>query len=108
LVVALAQAPVALDPADHRSREAETVIRNMFDGMVTRDTSSGVHLELAEAMNWLDETTLEVKLRQGVQFHNGQPMTADDVVYTFNRIIQENGIEHPEPHTSPRKGLMRR
>ena len=106
LVVGLAQAPVALDPADHRSRETETVIRNMFDGLVTRDTSSGVHLELAEAMNWLDETTLEVKLRQGVQFHNGQPMTADDVVYTFNRIIQENGIEHPEPHTSPRKGLL--
>jgi peptide/nickel transport system substrate-binding protein len=28
------------------------------------------------------------------------------VVYTFNRIIQENGIDYPEPHTSPRKGLI--
>lgn len=106
LVVALAQAPVALDPADHRNREAETVLRNIFDGLVTRDTRSGVHLELAEAMNWLDDTTLEVQLRQGVMFHNGEEMTADDVVYTFNRIIQENAIEHPEPHTSPRKGLI--
>lgn len=106
LVIALAQAPVALDPADHRNREAETVIRNMFDGLVTRDTRSGVHLELAAAMNWLDDTTLEVQLRQGVLFHNGEEMTADDVVYTFNRIIQENAIEHPEPHTSPRKGLI--
>jgi peptide/nickel transport system substrate-binding protein len=106
LVVALAQAPAALDPADHRSREAETVIRNMFDGLVTRDTGSGVHLELADAMDWVDETTLEVTLRAGVTFHNGQPMTADDVVFTFNRIIQENAIEHPEPHTSPRKGLI--
>ncbi|MCE7985144.1 MAG: ABC transporter substrate-binding protein [Caldilinea sp. CFX5] len=106
IVVALAQAPVALDPADHRNREAETVIRNLFDGLVTRDTVSGVHLELAEAMNWLDDTTLAVTLRQGVKFHNGQEMSADDVVYTFNRIIQENAIEHPEPHTSPRKGLI--
>ncbi|MEZ4726127.1 MAG: ABC transporter substrate-binding protein [Caldilineaceae bacterium] len=106
LVVALAQAPVALDPADHRNREAETVLRNIFDGLVTRDTRSGVHLELAEAMNWLDDTTLEVQLRQGVMFHNGEELTADDVVYTFNRIIQENAIEHPEPHTSPRKGLI--
>ena len=106
LVVALAQAPVALDPADHRSRETETVLRNLFDGLVTRDTRSGVHLELAEAMNWIDETTLAVTLRQGVKFHNGQEMTADDVVYTFTRIIQENAIEHPEPHTSPRKGLI--
>jgi len=106
LVVALASAPTSLDPADHRSRESETVIRNMFDGLVTRDTRSGVHLELAEAMNWLDNETLEVKLRQGVLFHDGVEMTADDVVFTFNRIIGENMIEYPESHTSPRKGLI--
>ncbi len=106
IIVALSQAPTSLDPADHRSRQSETVIRNMFDGLVTRDTSNGVHLEIAEEMNWLDEQTLEVKLRQGVTFHNGVEMTADDVVYTFNRIIQENMIEYPDPHTSPRKGLI--
>jgi peptide/nickel transport system substrate-binding protein len=106
IVIALAQAPTTLDPADHRSRHSETVIRNMFDGLVTRDTTSGVHQQLAEEMNWLDDTTLEVRVRQGVKFHNGDEMTADDVVYTFNRIIQENAIEYPEVHTSPRKGLI--
>ena len=106
IVVALAQEPTSLHPADHRSRQSETVIRNMFDGLVTRDTTSGVHLELAEEMNWLDDVTLEVKLRQGVLFHDGTEMTADDVVYTFERIINENAIEYPEPHTSPRKGLI--
>jgi peptide/nickel transport system substrate-binding protein len=106
IIVGMAAAPVSLDPADHRSRESETVIRNMFDGLVTRDSTSGVHLELAEAINWLDEKTLEVKLRQGVKFHDGVEMTADDVVYTFERIIGENMIEYPEPHTSPRKGLI--
>ena len=106
LIVALSQAPTSLDPADHRLRQSETVIRNMFDGLVTRDTRSGVHLELAEEMNWLDDQTLEIKLRQGVKFHDGVEMTADDVVFTFDRIIQENAIEFPEPHTSPRKGLI--
>jgi len=106
IIVALAQAPTSLDPADHRSRLSETVIRNMFDGLVTRDTKSGVHLELAETMTWLDDQTLEVKLRQGVKFHDGVEMTADDVVFTFDRIIQENQIEYPEVHTSPRKGLI--
>ena len=106
IIVALAQAPISLDPADHRSRESETLIRNMFDGLVTRDTTSGVHMELAEEMNWIDDQTLEVTLRQGVKFHDGTEMTADDVVFTFDRIIQENAIEYPEPHTSPRKGLI--
>lgn len=106
LIVALASVPISLDPADHRSRQSETIIRNMFDGLVTRDTRSGVHLQLAEEMTWLDDQTLEVKLREGVMFHNGEEMTADDVVFTFNRVIQENQIEYPEPHTSPRKGLI--
>jgi peptide/nickel transport system substrate-binding protein len=106
IIVALARAPVSIDPADHRSRESETVIRNMFDGLVTRDTESGVHMELAESIDWIDDKTLEVKLRQGVKFHDGTEMTADDVVFTFDRIIQENMIEYPQPHTSPRKGLI--
>jgi peptide/nickel transport system substrate-binding protein len=52
LVVALARAPLTLDPADHRQRETETVIRDMYDGLVTRDTESGVHLD-AESFKWL-------------------------------------------------------
>jgi ABC-type transport system substrate-binding protein len=73
LIVALAAPPTSLDPADHRDRNSETVIRNMFDGLVTRDTRSDVHLELAEEMpHWLDDVTLEVKIREGVTFHNGE------------------------------------
>ena len=106
IVVGLVNAPTSLDPADHRERQSETVIRNMFDGLLTRDTRSSVHLELAEEMNWLDEQTLEVRLRRGVLFHDGTEMTADDVVFTFERIVQENAIEYPEPHTSLRRGLI--
>ncbi len=106
IIVALSSAPTTLDPADHRERNSETVIRNMFDGLVTRDNVSGVHNELAESFNWIDDLTLEINLRQGVKFHNGVEMTADDVVFTFERIINENAIEYPEAHTSPRKGLI--
>ena len=106
IIVGLADAPTTLDPADHRSRISETVIRNLFDGLVTRDTRNGVHMELAESATLVDPTTWEFKLVQGVKFHDGSEMTADDVVYTFDRIIQENQIEYPETHTSPRKGLI--
>ncbi len=106
IIVALSAAPTTLDPADHRERNSETVIRNMFDGLVTRDNTSGVHNELATGFKWVDDKTLEITLRQGVKFHNGTEMTADDVVFTYDRVIKENGIEYPEPHTSPRKGLI--
>jgi peptide/nickel transport system substrate-binding protein len=106
IIVALPAAPDTLDPADHRNRLSETVVRDMFDGLVTRDNVSGVHNELAESLTWVDDQTLDIQLRQGVKFHDGSEMTADDVVFTFNRIIQENAIEYPEAHTSPRKGLI--
>jgi len=106
IVVALSEAPVSLDPADHRSRPSETVIRNMFDGLVTRDTRSGVHMQLAESMDWTDVQTLTIQLRQDVKFHDGSQMTAEDVGFTFNRVILENQIEYPEVHSSPRKGLI--
>lgn len=106
LIVALASPPLTVDPADHRERNSESVIRNMFDGLVTRDAVSGVHNEIGETFNWADDKTLEITLKQGVLFHDGTEMTADDVVYTFDRVIKENMIEYPEVHTSPRKGLI--
>ncbi len=106
IIIALAAAPQTLDPADHRDRTSETVIRDMFDGLVTRDNISGVHLELATDITWTDDTTLAITLREGVKFHDGTEMTADDVVFTFDRVIKENMIEYPEAHTSPRKGLI--
>ncbi len=106
LVVALARAPSGIDPADHSSREAETVIRNMYDGLVTRDNTSGVHMEIAESINWLDTKTLEIKLRKGVKFHDGSELKADDVIFTFNRQTADKAIEFPQPHTALRKSFL--
>jgi len=37
--------------------------------------------------NGKDTTDWVIKLRDGVTFHDGKPLTADDVIYTFKRII---------------------
>jgi peptide/nickel transport system substrate-binding protein len=96
----------SFDPADHRSRFTETVLRNMFDGLVTRTTTNKVVPEIADSWEWVDDKTLEFKLKQGVTFHNGEALTAEDVKFTFERTINENAIEYPEPHTAARKGLI--
>ena len=106
LVIGLASEVLSLDPADYRDRTTETVIRNMFDGLVTRTPYGWVVLEVAEMAILIDDTTWEFVLKQGITFHNGEALTAEDVKFTFDRIISENGIDYPEPHTSPRKGLI--
>jgi len=94
---------LSLDPANHRDRETETVIRNMFDGLVTRGPDMIIVPEIAESWEWLDDKTCEFKIRKGITFHNGEALTAEDVEFTFNRIIKEGGMDG---ESSPRKGLL--
>ena len=96
----------SFDPADYRDRPTETVLRNMFDGLVTRTTTNKVVPQIADSWEWVDNKTLEFKLKQGVTFHNGEALTAEDVKFSFERTITENAIEYPEPHTAARKGLI--
>jgi peptide/nickel transport system substrate-binding protein len=101
--VGFTQDPLTLDPANHSKRETETVIRNMHDGLLTRDSAMKIHEQLAESFTQIDPTTWEFKVRPGVKFHDGSPMTSEDVKFTFDRLIQENAMDG---QTSPRKGLM--
>ena len=103
IVVGLSSSVISLDPANHRTRNSETVIRNMFDGLVTRGPDMKIVPEIAESWEWLDDTTCEFKIRKGITFHNGEALTAEDVEFTFNRIIKEGGMDG---ESSPRKGLL--
>lgn len=93
----------SLDPANHRDRDTETVIRNIYDGLVTRTPDGQIVPELAESWEQPDSTTYVFKLKQGVKFHDGTEMTADDVVFTFERILAPDGIDGQQ---SPRLSLV--
>lgn len=95
--------PLTLDPANHRSRETESVLRTMYNGLVAHDPTMKLVPEVIEGWSWIDPRTMDVKVRQGVMFHSGDPMTADDVVYTFTRILTDGAIGG---QTSPRKSLL--
>jgi len=94
---------LTLDPGNHRSRETETIIRNLYDGLLTRDSKMQVVPELVSSWKQTDVTTYEFKLRQGVKFHSGDEMTSDDVKFTFDRLIKKDMIDGK---SSPRAGLL--
>jgi peptide/nickel transport system substrate-binding protein len=103
LRVGFTQDPLTLDPANHRNRETETVIRNMYDGLLTRDSAMNIRDQLAESFTQVDPTTWDFKIRPGVKFHDGSDMTVDDIKFTFDRLMKENAMDG---QTSPRKGLL--
>ncbi|GHV34779.1 diguanylate phosphodiesterase [Synergistales bacterium] len=65
---------------------------NMFDSLFTFDKDMNVIPDLAESYKWLDDRTLEVKIRKGVKFHNGSEMTAEDVVFTMDHINERGSL----------------
>ena len=92
-----------LDPANHRKRETETIIRNIYDGLVTRDSGMKVVPELAQSFTQVSPTVYDFVIRSGVKFHDGSEMTAEDVKFTLDRITVENAMGG---QTSPRKSLL--
>ena len=90
---ALPWQPRDLDPAFSTDIYSVTVIQQIFDGLVQFDQNLNVVPALAT--DWrvsADGLVYTFTLRRDARFHNGQPVTASDFVYSFTRILdpQEN------------------
>jgi ABC-type transport system substrate-binding protein len=60
---------------------------HIYETLLGYDQSGRVIGVLAESWTQPDPLSWVFKLRHGVKFHDGQPFTADDVVYSFNRLL---------------------
>ena len=84
----LGQDPETLDPARISDTYGRTVSQQIFDGLVQFDQTLAVKPALAEFWRASrDGLTWTFDLRKGVKFHHGREVTADDVVYSFTRIL---------------------
>ena len=83
-----------VDSYFNSSREGVVMQRAVWDGLIYRDPKTNEYIgNLATSWEWIDDTTLELTLREGVTFHNGEPFNADDVVFTVNYVAkEENGV----------------
>jgi peptide/nickel transport system substrate-binding protein len=62
-------------------------LKLIYDPFITYDQSELVPWA-AEDWSRIDDTTVELTLRQGMTFHDGQPVTADDAVFSINYMLQ--------------------
>ena len=78
--------PPTLDPHFSTSIATRNVAMHIFEQLVTRDENNAVIPELAEGWQVSpDGLTYTFKIRTGVRFHNGKPLTAADVKASFER-----------------------
>jgi peptide/nickel transport system substrate-binding protein len=90
LVAAIAGEPDQLDPNKTSAYFSFEVLENVYDTLVEPDADLQMRPALAESWDVTpDQLTWTFHLRPGVKFHDGSPLTADDVVFTYRRIIDE-------------------
>ena len=77
-----------LDVLREQSNVGERVFfSSLWEGLISKNWRGNLEAVPGLATEWrrIDDQTVELKLRQGVKFHNGDEMTSDDVVFSFSR-----------------------
>ncbi len=88
LVMMIESSPTNLDPRVGLDAQSERIDELIFDALLTRDDHLNVQPGLAEHCEAPDPLTYVFHLRQGIKFHNGQALTARDVKWTFDSLLQ--------------------
>ena len=102
LKVAVQSMPSTLDANASVSNSGIQFYYNIYDTLIMRDSSAETPTflpGLAESWKQIDDLTWEFKLRDGVKFHDGTTMNADDVVYSMNRVINQEDASYATSHS---------
>lgn len=81
--------PPGLAPFNNTGGAANTVKIAIFRGLMGYDAQGNLIPEVAESAEWESETAIVFRLRPDAVFHNGDPVTAADVIHSFTEITKE-------------------
>ena len=99
LIVATAAFPPSLDPALTNDMTSAQLIFLIYDTLVSYAPDMSILPNLAYRWSWDDPSRIRMFLRQGVRFHNGDLLTASDVVFSLQRAAVS-------PHIGPITGMI--
>ncbi|MFC1465991.1 MAG: ABC transporter substrate-binding protein [Candidatus Brachytrichaceae bacterium NZ_4S206] len=80
------QDAVGFDPHLTNATASYRILENIYSQLLRFKPNLEIEGDLAESYRAIDPTTWEFKLRQGVKFHSGKPLTSADVKYSLERI----------------------
>lgn len=96
LTIGSSVAPPSLDLTSNPAAAIDEVFDyNVYQHLVQLAPNGVIVPVLANAYSWsADRKTITFTIRQGVKFSNGDPLTAQDVVYSINRVVAK-GSKYP-------------
>lgn len=90
IVIVSEKEPDTLDPRRGNSVSNNIVMNQIYDALFYLDEEGQPQSRLAESWELVDDTTLKVKLKEGIVFSNGNSLTADDVLYCLERTLHDS------------------
>ena len=96
IVDAILSDPKTFNPVLTSDATSSAVVSMMFDGLITQNPITG-ETEPALAKSWTvsdDDLEIVFTLRKDLKWSDGKPLTADDVVFTFNRLYLNDEIPY--------------
>jgi len=94
LVFGLSSYPPGIRPWENKGTASSTVKLQIFRGLVGYGPDGSLQPELAESWEIPDARTYIFKLRENAVFHNGEPVTAEDVRASLRAIAAEDSTAH--------------
>jgi len=82
---------ITLDPHSQNHATTNGIMQHVYEGLVRFDKDFKIQPALATSWQTVTPTQLRFNLRKNVKFHDGSPFTADDVVFSFTRIMEPQG-----------------
>ncbi len=82
---------LTLDPHSQNHATTNAILMHAYEGLTRYSAKYEVEPALATKWTYISPTQVRFELRKGVSFHDGSPFTADDVVFSFERIKQPQG-----------------
>ena len=86
---------VTMDPYNINETMTLGFMGNIYEGLIRRDETFEIEPALATEWSTPEPTKWVFKLREGVRFHNGNPFTADDVIFSYERASQKSSDVAP-------------
>lgn len=87
ITIVVGAEPRSLHPSAVTDAASEAILLNSYESLVFLSREGEIEPLLAESWEIIDDTTFHFKLREGVKFHDGTPLTVEGVVSAFNEII---------------------
>ena len=87
IISAIGEGPKTFNPCNKKDSTSSSMAGLMYDGLVTTNPRTGeVEPQLAKSFT-VDGNDYLIHLRRGIQWTDGKPITADDVMYTYNEVV---------------------